>query len=151
MIRRHAASGCTLTAALLVAALSMAGCATEEEQWCSRVADASEGLGRTVDEGGPTTGLLDALPTLQELADEAPSDVRGEWRTLVAAVADLDAAVHGAGLEPAEITGELPADLPASDRKAIEAASLKLVSPEVRAAADTVEQQARDVCRTALF
>lgn len=139
-------------AVVVLPALLVAGaCASTEERWCDRVDDAAPGIAESLDTGGTTTGLLDALPTLHELADAAPSDVQDEWATLVEALDGLDAALGDADLEPSEIAGELPADLAAADRKALETASLELASPEVRDAADAVDQQVRDVCQVALF
>lgn len=122
-----------LATVAVAGALVVGGCGSEKEQWCDRVEEEAPGLGRTIDSGGEERGLIDALPTLESLAEDAPDDVRGEWRTLVDAVRDLDEAVE------------------AKDEEAIGAASLRLASPEVQDAADTVEQQARDVCQTALF
>lgn len=119
--------------ALLLALASVSGCASTEEKWCASVKDASPGLTKTIDAGGPTRGLLDALPVLQDLADAAPDDVRQDWQTLLGALEDLDKAVK------------------AKDAKAKEAASLKLASPEVRDAANAVEQEVQDVCGTVLF
>lgn len=123
-----------VTVALVAACLTTTtACASEQEQWCGHVKDAAPTLGKALDEGGAKQGLVEALPTLHDLADAAPGDVRGEWRTLVGAVDDLDEA------------------LKAHDTKATHQAALKLASPDVRHAADTVEQEARDVCHTALF
>ena len=122
-----------LAGALLVTALGVTGCASEQEQWCGHVTEAAPTLGKAVDEGGAKKGLLTALPVLQELADEAPDDVRGEWTTLVDAVEDLEKAVDS------------------DDEKATRQAALRLASPDVQDAADTVEQEARDVCHTGLF
>lgn len=122
-----------LAAGLLGTSLSLTSCATGQERWCNRVEDAAPGLARALDEGGAEKGLIDALPTLQDLADDAPDDVRAEWRTLVDAVEALDSAVE------------------ADDEKATQQAALKLASPDVQDAADAIEQQARDVCHTGLF
>ncbi len=122
-----------LALVLVAAAVSVSGCASDQERWCDAVGKASPGLTKTIDAGGPANGLLDALPTLKELAGQAPDDVRRDWRTLVGALEDLDAAVE------------------AKDKAAQEAASLKLASPEVRDAADAVEQEVQDVCGTILF
>jgi hypothetical protein len=122
-----------LAACVLGASLSVTACASEQEEWCGHVKEAAPELGKRLDEGGPKKGLVDALPILHDLADAAPDDVRAEWRTLVDAVDDLDQA------------------LDAHDEKATQQAALKLASPDVQDAADTVEQEARDVCHTGLF
>lgn len=122
-----------LTTALVAASLSLTACSSEREQWCGHVEDAAPEIAKALDEGGAKKGLLEALPVLQDLAGEAPDDVRGEWRTLVDAVQGLDEAVD------------------AGDEKATQQAALKLASPDVQDAADAVDQEARDVCHTALF
>lgn len=120
-------------ATLLAAGLAVTACASEQEQWCGHVEDAAPDLAKALDTGGSKKGLVEALPILRDLADDAPEDVRGEWRTLVDAVGALDDA------------------LAAHDEKATRQAALKLASPDVQDAADTVEQEARDVCHTSLF
>ncbi|HSX67799.1 hypothetical protein [Nocardioides sp.] len=122
-----------LVAGALVGCLSLNACSSERDQWCGHVEEAAPKIGKALDEGGSENGLLDALPVLHDLADEAPDDVRGEWRTLVRAIQDLDEAVE------------------AEDEKATQQAALKLASPDVQDAAHAVDQEARDVCHTPLF
>ena len=122
-----------VAASLVVAGLSLTACSNERDHWCDQVEEAAPGIGKALDEGGSKKGVLAALPLLQDLADEAPDDVRGEWRTLVDAVQDLDEAIE------------------ADDEKATQQAALKLASPDVQDAARAVDQEARDVCHTALF
>lgn len=123
-----------LAASLVVAGLSLSACSSEREQWCGHVEQAAPKIAEELDAaGGAEKGVLEALPVLQDLADEAPDDVRGEWRTLVEAVQDLDEAIK------------------AKDEKATQQAALKLASPDVQDAAQAVDQEARDVCHTALF
>ncbi|MDO7866882.1 hypothetical protein [Nocardioides jiangxiensis] len=119
--------------ALAATLVAVGGCATEQEKWCDRVSSGAPELGRTLDEGGARKGLLEALPTLRDLAQAAPPDVRDDWRTVVDAVQALSDAVD------------------AKDDAATRAAALKLASPDVQAAADAVDQEARDVCHTGLF
>ncbi|TCJ22310.1 hypothetical protein [Nocardioides jejuensis] len=119
--------------ATMAGTLTVSGCASDQEKWCDRVSAAAPTLGKTLDEGGAKTGLIDALPTLRSLADAAPSDVREDWSTLVDAVSGLADAVA------------------AKDDKATRQAGLKLASPDVQAAANAVDQEARDVCHAGLF
>lgn len=122
-------AGCLVAAA----SLAMPACTSEQDRWCGHVQAAAPDLGKRLDEGGAKKGLVDALPVLRDLADEAPDDVRAEWRTLVDAVDGLDRALR------------------AHDQEKTEQAALKLASPDVQDAADAVEQEARDVCHTGLF
>lgn len=136
----------------MLVALTLAGCGGEpQDEFCERASEESAGLTKTLDTGGKTTGLLDALPTLRSLEDAAPPDIREDWTTLVDAIEGLDKAVDDAGLEPADVDGKLPADLSDEDRQALEQASVELASPEVRDAAENVSQHAKDVCQIPLF
>ena len=139
-------SGVALAASLLT------GCGGDAtDSYCASLEKQAPALARTLDVGGAKQGLLDALPTLQELADEAPDDVASDWRTLLDALAGLQEALDKADLEAADVDGKLPADLPAADRKALEAASIRLASPATVKAANAVDQHARDVCHVPLF
>ncbi len=121
------------------------------QSYCASVEKHAPGLTKTLDVGGAKKGLLDALPVLEDLADAAPDDVRSDWRTLIDALTGLQDALDKAGLKPGDVDGTLPADLPATDRKALEAASIRLASPATVRAASAVDQHARDVCHQPLF
>ncbi len=137
-------------AAAVAALLSglLAGCASQEERYCDEVVDHQTELGRVSAEGGPGA-VLDALPTMEALADEAPSDIKDEWQTLINAVRALDQAFDDAGVDPASYDPlHPPADLSAADRAKIEAAAGDLGSDSVRSASAGIEQEALDICKT---
>lgn len=143
--------------ALGVATCLLGGCgpgSPEEvrEDYCSRVAEESAGLVETIDTGGTTSGLIDALPTLESLAKDAPDDIRDAYSTFLDAVRGLRDALDDAGLEPGDVPeGKLPQGLAKEDREALLAASVELASPDVRQAATSVGQHALDVCHTRLL
>lgn len=142
-----------VTGALLV--VLAGGCAQDEdaqrEDYCESVADRSAELTRLTDEGGPAA-FLEALPVLEDLAEESPDDLRDEWRTFLDALHGLEDAVAETGLDPADLTGEgLPDDLPAADRRRLRGAASVLASPDVVAATQGIEQHALDVCHTPLL
>jgi hypothetical protein len=131
---------------------TLAGCGGDTAtSYCDQVEKQAPALAKTLDVGGAKQGLLNALPTLKDLAAAAPTDVSDDWGTLLDALNGLQGALDKAGLEPGDVDGKLPADLDTKDRKAIEAASLRLVSPETVKAANAVDQHARDVCHVPLF
>jgi hypothetical protein len=144
--------GGVLVGGALVAGLLLTGCTAEDpvEKYCDRVEAESATLTRTVDEGG-RAGLLRALPTLEGLAEDAPKDVTRSWRVLLDAVRGLRDALDDAGLEPDQVDGDLPPELPADQRRAIEDAAIVMASPDTLDAADEVDQHARDVCHTPLL
>jgi len=137
-------------AALLTGLLTglLAGCSSQEERYCDAVKDHQTELGRVSDEGGPDA-VLDELPTMEALADKAPSDIKDEWQTLINAVRALDQAFDDAGVDPASYDPKHPpADLSAADRAKIEAAAGDLGSDSVRSASAGIEQEALDICKT---
>ena len=46
-------------------------------------------------------GAAEALPIFRDLADEAPDDIRDEWRTVIGALEGLEDALDDAGVDPA--------------------------------------------------
>lgn len=141
----------TLLAALLGALLAT-GCSEEDrrETYCERVEAESAELTRTID-GGGRAGLLNALPILERLAEDAPDDISRSWDVLLEALHGLRDALADAGLEPEQVDGKLPPEVPADQRRAIEDAAIQMVSPQTLDASDEVDQHARDVCHVPLL
>jgi hypothetical protein len=151
-VRRPARSAAGL---LLLGVALVSGCgepSPEErrEEYCEQVAEDSERLTRISDEGG-AGAFLTALPTLEELAAKAPDDLRDEWSLLIDALRGLRDALEDTGVEPAQVDGKLPADLPAAERRRIRAAASVLADPDVVTATQGIEQHALDICRTPLL
>lgn len=96
-------------------------------------------------------GLLAAIPTFEDLRDQAPADIRGDWSTLVNALSALRKALDDAGVKPSEYhSGKPPSGVSPTQQKAIAAAATKVGSAKTQAASQRVQQQARDVCHTPL-
>ena len=136
-------------AVLLAAALlPLAGCASEQEQYCDAVEEHQAELSDITSQGVPGA-LLEALPIYRDLRDEAPPDIRDEWDQVVSALEALQAALDDAGIAPEDYDPE-DTSVPQDDRDAIAAAADGLLSAESERAFDAVDQQARDVCHTPL-
>jgi hypothetical protein len=136
--------------ALLLLALVTAGCADQQEKYCDAVKDHQQELGEVLGEGGPSA-LLKALPIFHDLADEAPDDVRDEWRTVIDALEGLESALDDAGVDPANYDRDHPpAGLSQTQQDKIDAAARELTSTQTVQALAGVQQQARDVCQTPL-
>jgi hypothetical protein len=137
-------------AALLAAALLVTGCADQKEKYCDAVEDHQQELGEILGGGSPDA-LLKALPIFRDLADEAPEDLRDEWKTVIDAVAGLQEALEDAGVDPATYDRDHPPEgLSQADQDAIDAAARQLTSEETVTALSGVDQQAKDVCETPL-
>ena len=142
-----------MSARLAVLALLLGlvtGCGGAEEQdYCAMVEEEAPGLTRAIDEAGQA-GLLEVLPTLEELAAAAPADVEDEWDVFLTAIRGLRDALAETGVDPEQVL-ELPEDLPEDDRRAVTAAAGRLLAGDVMGAAETIDQQALDVCHTPLL
>ena len=98
-------------AVLLLLALVTAGCADQQEKYCDAVKDHQQELGQVLGDAGPNA-LLEALPIFRDLADEAPEDVRDEWRIVIDALDGLEQALDDAGVDPGDVRPRPPARRP---------------------------------------
>lgn len=141
----------TLLAGVLVLT-SLAGCASETEQYCDELKDQKQTLS---DLAGAETPPSDALEQTREvfadLHDAAPADIKDEWFMLLNAYETLVEAFDAAGTTPAEYDPDSPPEGVTDDEvQRIEDAAAKLASRRVLDAADGLEQHARDVCKVDL-
>ena len=137
-------------AALVVIALLATGCADQKEKYCDAVEDHQQELGEVLGDGSPDA-LLKALPIFEDLADQAPDDLRDEWRTVIDALEGLQQALEDAGVDPATYDRDDPPEgLSQADQDAIDAAASELTSDATVTAFSGVDQQAKDVCGTPL-
>ncbi len=133
--------------ATAVAALLLPLTACGGETYCSTLEQRRTEIADMTGSSSPTA-LLDGLPMLRELADQAPDDVADEWQTLIGALDDLEGALEEAGVKASDFTGgKPPSGLSAADQKAIVDAAGQIGTDEVVAASAGIEQQARDVCK----
>jgi hypothetical protein len=141
-------------AALLAAALvALAACGGEDDPfatYCEEVKAQQAALSEDL-AGGEATGLIEALPEFEQLAEKSPDDLRDEWDVVTSRIGALVDALEDAGVDPATYDRKKPpAGLTQEQRKAIDAAARALAAPEMIRALSGVEQQARDVCKTPL-
>lgn len=95
--------------------------------------------------------LFDALPVYDDLAEEAPDDIAGQWGEVIGPLRALEEALDEAGVDPSSYDAEAPpADLDQEDREDIEAAARHVGSERTVTAMAAVEQHALDVCGTPL-
>jgi hypothetical protein len=127
----------------------LAGCGGRGD-YCAEVKDRQAELSEVTASGSPAA-LLDALPILRDLAEQAPDDIRDEWQTLLDPLEGLDDALRAADVDPSSYDpDDLPEDLEDAERQRIEDAGAALADPAVARAFDSVQQQAKDVCHTPL-
>ena len=139
-----------VASAVLAGTLLAGGCADQQEKYCDAVKDHQQELGEVLGGGAPDA-LLKALPIFEDLADEAPEDLRDEWKTVIDALEGLQQALEDAGVDPATYDRDAPPDgLSPEEQDAIDTAARRLASEDTVTAFSGVDQQAKDVCGTPL-
>ena len=137
-----------LVAALLLPLL--AGCGSDQDNYCAAVEDHQDDLTEITTEGGPTA-LIEALGLYRELRAEAPSDITDEWQQVIRSIERLDAALDDAGVDPATYDPkDPPADVTREQQQAIEQAADLVGSEETQRALEGVNQHSLDICKTPL-
>lgn len=144
--------GSVATLAACVLLLSpLAGCASEQEEYCEAVSEHRKRLTEIMSEGGPTA-LLEALASFRELRAEAPSDITDEWQQVIRSIESLQTALDDAGVDPDDYRdGQPPEGVSKQDEEAIARAASEIGSRETEVALAGVRQQALDVCKTQLW
>jgi len=142
-----------LAGVLLVGALT--GCSNSSEDvradYCEVVEDQQFALTEALADDSPDA-LLAALPSFRKLAEEAPRDIDDDWTRFIGALEGLQEALDAAGVEAASYDARKPPeDVTEEQQAAIARAADELVDPEVSAAYEGVQQQAKDVCQTPLY
>lgn len=124
----------------------LTACSSEQEQYCAAVEENQQRLGETVADGGPGA-LLEALPVFEDLAAEAPGDLRDEWQQVTSRLRTLQAALDEAGVEADEYRDDEPPEgVDEDQRRRIRAAADDLASRQTVSALAGVQQHALDVC-----
>ena len=148
-LRTTPRSGIALVAVLLVV-LCLTGCKDQQEKYCDSVKNQQKQLGDVLGQGAPDA-LLKALPIFEDLADDAPDDIRDDWKVVIDAIQGLQTALDDTGVDPATYDRDHPpAGLSQSDKDAIDQAATVLGSEETQTAFNAVDQEAKDVCGTPL-
>jgi hypothetical protein len=139
-----------VAAALALTLALSTGCKSDQEKYCDAIKDHQQELGEVLGDGAPDA-LLKALPIFRDLADDAPEDLRDEWKTVIDALDGLQQALKDAGVDPATYDRDHPPEaLSQADQDAIDAAARQLTSDDTVTALSGVDQQAKDVCGTPL-
>ncbi len=138
-------------AVLAAISVPVVGCGDDDdpfEAYCKELKAQRESLSEDL-AGDTGTSLIDALPEFERLQDKSPDDIADEWAIVTTRIGDLVDALEDAGVDPATYNRRKPpAGLTDDEKAAIDAAATALVTPEMKAALDGVQQQARDVCKT---
>jgi hypothetical protein len=130
--------------------LPLAGCAGQQEEYCSALQDEQKNLERlSAGSDDPGSGdLARTIDVFERLRAEAPDDMVDEWDTYVTALQALEKALDDAGADESMFSdGERPEGMSKDDYASISSAAVELRSTRVVQAAAGIENQARDVCK----
>lgn len=142
----------TLAGALALAVLPLvSGCGGSAiEDYCDAVQEHQKELTEQVANGGPAA-LIDTLDTFRDLEEKAPRDIKDEWQLVIRRIEVLQQALEAADVDPSDYDrNNPPAGLSPQEQAGIDAAAQELGSQATLDAFAGLQQQALDVCQTAL-
>jgi hypothetical protein len=140
-----------LTSMLAVTAFAaslLSGCGGGTDSYC----DALESTQKDFEdfEAADFSNFEDFTDRVDELADEAPDEVKDDWETLGDALKAFVEALDKAGLEPADLEGLSSGELPEGvDMEALTEAMTEvqaLGGDDVQKATENIEKHAKDEC-----
>lgn len=146
---------------LLLSAGLLTGCGgggSSSDAYCDDL-KAAKAQFDALDSGTPDFNELDkAFKTFHGLADDAPSEVADEWKTLDGAITDLEKGLEDVGLTVKDLgsitSGQIPEGMTQEDlTKALpklQTAFKSLDDDKVQKAADEIEKHAKSECNIKL-
>lgn len=139
-------------AAVVASALLLGGCGEPSaEDYCEQLTEEREQLAEVLASEDPDALLGENLRLLEDLGEEAPRDLREEWSLLLDALQGLETALDDADLSASDFAeGQPPESATPEQVAAVEVAVSRVQAPDVVAAAQGIETQARDVCKVNL-
>jgi hypothetical protein len=100
--------------------------------------------------GGDFSDLEKTTDTMNELADEAPDEIKDDWEILVKGVEKLVDALKKAGLDDDDMatlqSGEVPDDVDMTALQSLMTEIQALDTPEFQEAGDNINKHAKDEC-----
>jgi hypothetical protein len=105
----------------------------------------------SLDSSSPDFSRFDeAVKTFHQLADEAPSEVEAEWKTLDGALTSLETALADAGLTLEDLgkvsSGQLPPGVTQEDLAALAPKLQSTFNADVEKASDQIAKHAKSEC-----
>jgi hypothetical protein len=144
------AAALSLAATVLSACGSGGGGSSASGDYCSEL-KADKAYFQGLSGSNPDLSKLDEVfQRMHTLADDAPSDVASDWKTLDNAITTLQDALKAAGVKPSDLAamqkGQVPAGVDLAKLQAVAPKLQALSSQDVSAAADRIASNAKDKC-----
>jgi hypothetical protein len=100
--------------------------------------------------GGDLKGIDETVDTMHELADEAPSEIKDDWKVLVDGVDKIVAAIKKAGLSDEDMatlqSGQIPDGVDMAALQSLMTEIQSLDTDEFQKAGDDINKHAKDKC-----
>jgi hypothetical protein len=140
----------TLTAGLLGACGGGNSSSGASGSYCSDL-KADKSYFESFSGGQADLGKLDEVFTrMHNLADEAPSNVSADWKTLDGAITSLQNALKAAGLKPSDLAkmqqGQMPSGADVQKLQTLESKLQAMNSGDVTKAGDRITADAKKSC-----
>ncbi len=103
---------------------------------------------------GDLAQLEAGFNTFHDLADEAPGDLKDEWKTLDNAATEIEKSLAGAGVKMSDLagiqSGKIPAGVDMAKLSSLAGELQKLNNADFAKARTTIADQAKDTCKVDL-
>ncbi|AXT85342.1 hypothetical protein C6I20_09175 [Aeromicrobium sp. A1-2] len=120
--------------------------------YCKDIKKASKTFGSV--SSGDIAQLDEAFATFHTLADEPPSDIKGDWKKLDGAITTVEKALKDAGLKFSDLSemqsGKVPEGVDLAKLQGLAGEMTKLGGADFTKASDAIETHAKDVCKVDL-
>ncbi|RNL79269.1 hypothetical protein [Nocardioides marmorisolisilvae] len=129
------------------------GSGSSSSDYCKDLKSSAAGIKAfTADNATPDFAkVADFIDNAHGLAKKAPSDIKDDWATMVAAMDALTDALNEAGLKVEDIgtlmTGQLPAGADPSKLAGLTSKLQEIGSDKVQKAGAAIAKQAKDTCK----
>lgn len=150
-----------MTAGVLLTASLLTGCGSDGDgdsksggdDYCATMKKAAAEIKAfTADDANPDfSKFQDFIDKAEELADEAPSEIKDDWKVVLGAMDDLTSALDDAGISIEELmaaatTGEMPDGVDMQKLTELGSKLQTLTSDKTEAATDAIDKHAKDEC-----
>ncbi len=142
------------SAALLAATLAGCGGSNDgpDSEYCKDLKAASTQFDSL--ESNDVSKLDEAFKTFHTLADEAPAEVKDDWKTLDSGITQVETALKKAGLKFSDFAelqeGKMPEGVDVEELQNLATEFQKLNSTEFDKASKAIEKHAKDECKVNL-
>ncbi len=124
----------------------------ENSDYCKDVKKASKTFGNL--SSGDVGQLDKAFATFHKLADEAPSDIKDDWKKLDGAITTVEKALKDAGLKFSDLDeiqkGQVPPGVDVAKLQGLASQMTKLNSADFTKASKAIDKHASKTCKVDL-